>query len=246
MITVKEIIQQSWKLYETNFKTLLKIIVWGFLAASISSVGLYLIEFYYTGHYTVMGLLSFAANLPQILVAIWISIILIDVLNKYLLKKKVVLSESMNNACRIFVPALLLSLLVAVINLGGFLLLIVPGVIFTVWFVFALYEMVLNNKGIKESLKSSKELSKGRWYAIAWRYFAPNLFWAFAGWFTTTILVFATRQLLALTKTTLDPLGTKILTLLLTTVQNAVYIFFVPLIVASVVILYKDLKREEL
>lgn len=242
MISVQDIIQQSWKVYEENFKTILKITVWGFLAMTFGSIGVYFVDLLFTGHLIVKGFLSFLVNLPQILIALWMTIVLIDFVNKLLGNKKAALSESINKSFKIFWPAFLLSIIVALIETAGFILLIIPGIIFTVWFVFAIYEMILNKKNISDALKTSKELSKNRWFPVAWRYFAPGLLWALAGWAASSILVFAINQILNLANIALGEVGTQILTLILYVCQNAFYIFFVPLIIASVVILYKDLK----
>ena len=54
----------------------------------------------------------------------------------------------------------------------GLILLIIPGVIFAVWFALAMYILILENKGIMESLSKSKELVKGHF----WTVFGYNLF----------------------------------------------------------------------
>lgn len=50
----------------------------------------------------------------------------------------------------------------------GFLLLIIPGFIFLVWFSFAAIIAVIEGKGIA-SIKQSKELVAGRFWQVAWR-----------------------------------------------------------------------------
>lgn len=242
MITAKEIIQQSWKLYEENFKLVIKVIVWGFLASIFSSVGIFLLDLFFKGGDLVRTFLELLVNLPQIVIAVWVGIVLIDLLNNLLSKKKVNLSDSINKGFYFYLPILILSVIVALIETAGFILLIVPGLIFTVWFAFSNYEIILAGKGVKEAMISSKGLSKNIWWQVAWRYFAPGVFWGLAGWVTTSVLVFAINQLLVLTNTTLSVAGNKILFLIYSISQNAFYIFFVPLIVASVLLLYKDLK----
>ncbi|NQU83424.1 MAG: hypothetical protein HQ536_01815 [Parcubacteria group bacterium] len=244
MISVKDIILKSWKVYETNFKTILKITVWGFLAATLASIGMFLIDLLlFTLSPLVQNILSVVVGLPQVIVSLWVSIVLIDFLDKNLTKKGVNLSESISKGFRVFVPVILLSIVVGLIQFAGFLLLIIPGIIFTIWFVFAIYEMVLGGKDIKESLRSSKELSKNRWWAVAWRYFAPAVFWGVTGWFATSIVVFSTQKLIEITNITLDIISKDILNFVLATAQNAFYFFFVPLTIASALILYRELKK---
>ncbi|MFH1327082.1 MAG: hypothetical protein ABIH59_03070 [archaeon] len=45
-----------------------------------------------------------------------------------------------------------------------FILLIVPGIIFLVFWIFASYVLIKEDKGIWESLKKSKEIVKGKWW----------------------------------------------------------------------------------
>lgn len=51
-------------------------------------------------------------------------------------------------------------------------LLIIPSILVSVWFAFATYFLVLENLSIKQSLKASHELVKGRWWSVAWRLLA--------------------------------------------------------------------------
>ncbi len=63
------------------------------------------------------------------------------------------------------------SLLVGFITLSGFLLLIVPGIIFTIWFSLAVFILVAEDlKGMNALLKS-KEYVKGKWGGVFWRFF---------------------------------------------------------------------------
>lgn len=63
------------------------------------------------------------------------------------------------------------SLLVGFITLGGFLLLIVPGIIFAVWFSLAVFILIAEDlKGMNALLKS-REYVKGKWGGVLWRLF---------------------------------------------------------------------------
>jgi len=63
------------------------------------------------------------------------------------------------------------SLLVGFITLGGFFLLIVPGIIFAVWFSLAAFVLIAEDlKGMSALLKS-REYVKGKWGSVFWRFF---------------------------------------------------------------------------
>lgn len=59
-----------------------------------------------------------------------------------------------------------LSILVMLIVVVGYLLLIVPGVIFNIWFLLAAYVLVLENTGIVEAMRRSRNYVKGKWWAV--------------------------------------------------------------------------------
>ncbi|MEK6934235.1 MAG: hypothetical protein AABW75_05160 [Nanoarchaeota archaeon] len=57
--------------------------------------------------------------------------------------------------------------LVLMIFLGGlFLLLIIPGIIFVIYWIFAVYVFFGEKKGILYSLRRSMEIVKGRWWRV--------------------------------------------------------------------------------
>lgn len=63
------------------------------------------------------------------------------------------------------------SLLAGFITMGGFLLLVVPGIIFAIWFSLAMFILIAEDlKGMNALLKS-REYVKGKWGSIFWRFF---------------------------------------------------------------------------
>lgn len=63
------------------------------------------------------------------------------------------------------------SLLAGFIMMGGFLLLVVPGIIFAVWFSLAMFVLIAEDlKGMNALLKS-REYVKGKWGSVLWRFF---------------------------------------------------------------------------
>jgi hypothetical protein len=70
----------------------------------------------------------------------------------------------------------LLSVLLFLIILGGSILLIIPGILFSIWFTFAKYIFIDQGLGIKASLGKSRELFKGRFWSIFWRLLVIGLF----------------------------------------------------------------------
>jgi hypothetical protein len=65
----------------------------------------------------------------------------------------------------------LVGLLTGLAIMGGFILLIIPGIIFLVWFALSSYVYVYEGIGGTEALKRSKYYVSGRWGAVFWRFF---------------------------------------------------------------------------
>lgn len=47
-----------------------------------------------------------------------------------------------------------------------FLLLIIPAIIFTVYWIFGIYILFDEKKGIRESLRRSREIVRGKWWRV--------------------------------------------------------------------------------
>jgi hypothetical protein len=64
---------------------------------------------------------------------------------------------------------LLLGIVLTVIYLLGFILLIIPGIIFIVWFAFSRFMAIEKGLGVKQALLKSKEIVKGIYWKILGR-----------------------------------------------------------------------------
>lgn len=69
------------------------------------------------------------------------------------------------------IPYLLTSIVTGFITLGGLILFIVPGIIFSIWFAFASTIVVIEQTRIFEALSRSRALVQGRFWSILWRYY---------------------------------------------------------------------------
>jgi hypothetical protein len=67
------------------------------------------------------------------------------------------------------------SLLEGIIVILGFILLIVPGIIFAVWYCFASIIVIAEGKSGMDALRQSKSYVTGRWGKVAWRLFVVGI-----------------------------------------------------------------------
>jgi hypothetical protein len=75
----------------------------------------------------------------------------------------------------------LLEVLVFLAVLGGFILLIIPGIVLSVWFSFSCFIFVDQRLGIKASMGKSRNLVKGRFWAVFGRVVVFGLFSGLVG-----------------------------------------------------------------
>jgi len=67
-----------------------------------------------------------------------------------------------------WLPAIGTNILLGIFLIGLLLLFIIPGLIYSVFWGFAIYAVILNNKAGKEALNYSKSIVKGRWWKTFW------------------------------------------------------------------------------
>ncbi|MBI1919845.1 MAG: zinc-ribbon domain-containing protein [Geobacter sp.] len=79
--------------------------------------------------------------------------------------------EALENGWQLFGPFLWLFSLTGFIAGGGFLLLVIPGIIFSVWFVFAKFILVAEGERGMDAVLKSKEYVRGRWGEVFGRLF---------------------------------------------------------------------------
>lgn len=128
-----------------------------------------------------------------------------------------------------------LSLLQGLAILCLIILLIIPGIIFSVFWSFSAYFLILENKGITESMKESKQLVKGRW----WKVFGYSLLFglivfglAFGAGLVISILSIFLNMI---------PYAGPVIAQVL---SDSISMFFIPLGVIFYQIFYERLKAE--
>lgn len=74
-----------------------------------------------------------------------------------------------SQALKFFWRMIGLTLLVYLIIIGGVILLVIPAIIFGVWFIFAHWNLFSKNMSVIQSLKESKKIIKGKFWAVLGR-----------------------------------------------------------------------------
>jgi len=182
LIKAGEIIKNSWEVYAKNWRRLfpymLLIFLPNFLLGPVGFASMYLDKFapggffMYLNNFVVLAI--FAAS---IIFALWAAAAMTKNL-KALSENQAGFNwrEALVTTSRFIWPIIYTSILVMLVVLGGTILLIIPGVIFSIWFVFSYYTVIFEDKKGREALKASRALVAGRWWGILWRLIVPGIF----------------------------------------------------------------------
>lgn len=177
---------------------------------------------------------SIAASPLSVLVAVvlFITLIVVNIMMGVAMIKAVAEPQTMTvgaaygQAKQYFWPYVWLGLLVAVVTVLGFIALIIPGIIFMVWFAFSYFVLIFEDKHGTEAMKASKAYVKGKWWAVFGRY----AFLVLIGIFVSVVV----GMLTAVVESGIENIGG----VLVSVIANVV---IVPVAVAYSYLMYKDL-----
>ncbi|MDO8340964.1 MAG: hypothetical protein Q7T59_03245 [Candidatus Woesebacteria bacterium] len=169
-----EYLKESWSIYtkRENFLFFSKVMA---ILVIVSTGFNYLISYLYPVN--IWKDFKFD-NAPMLIVFIVLTLISIAIgfwvrITTYML----VLTKPTNEVKSIFNKCLksiwkffLISLVIGILIFFGSLLLIIPGIIFAVWFSFSIFLILDKNLKIKDSLLKSKALVKGKFFKILGRF----------------------------------------------------------------------------
>lgn len=238
LISASDIISRSLKLYGDNWKHLVKYVVLllipGLLVIVLTSASLLVLP----GDSSLAIIVYFVLAIVVSLLSLWITIglmkTIVDCYTGAALKH---FKEELKLSAPLIVPVIIASLLAGLAILGGLIMLVIPGIIFALWFTFTTYAVIVDNKKTVEALKFSKSLVKGRWWGVFWRLLAPGVV------FTVAIFIF--QWLVGLPIRIMGG-GGLALTLLSGLVQTVVQVFTAPLSIIAASIVYIELKRNQM
>ncbi len=164
MSSITTLLKKSWGLYKTHAGTLIGYSAWILLPF----LGVVLLQpLAETGIGTVLILL-FAVI--EIFFLVWVEILLLMYIDSVINKREQNPHALHRTSLEKIQPMLVVAILQLIIILGGFILLIIPGLIFFIWYGFSQIAAVLDNKRGLEALNFSRELVQGRFFQTAWKF----------------------------------------------------------------------------
>ena len=180
-----ELLTDSWNIFTRMWKRLLglyvvlylSIFAVGFLFAMLVGLGLFVVILFNITGFLPMALLFIGMLFFIVFIAataILTSVILIRAIKDR--EHPISIIQSIKEAKKDIVPYYVVSMLTGVVVTIGYTLFIILGIIFSVWFMFATYEYIYQDKRGFAALQTSKAYAKGRWWNIFLLGVLPGLF----------------------------------------------------------------------
>jgi len=159
-----EIISATWCLYRRNWKVLVGIVACLFLPITIMGTTL-----------EVLGLqgISLAWSAVSAILGCLMAVALITAVHRVWQGWDITIVEAYRVAPSRLWPYLCATVLASLAISVGTFLFIIPGLIFSVWFAFVAFVVVIEGVRGVSALSRSKKLVVGRWWAVCWRLVAP-------------------------------------------------------------------------
>lgn len=160
-----DILRRSWELYRTNGQLIVGYAAWLLLTAAA------FVLTSFVGNETARGSLLFAVQVADLALWMWVGVVVTRVTLDVTAGKKPDALTLPREASLLLWPFAWASVLQGLVTLGGFLLFIIPGFVFMVWFAYAQQAVVADGKRGLEALAASRDLSRGRFFTVTWYLF---------------------------------------------------------------------------
>lgn len=166
-----QLFAETWDFFKTHFKKLVQITLVMLAPFILNRLFIILSQ---GNPNPVMILIIVILAILSIISGIWGSMALIT----FISQPELSVSDAFNQSISLFWSYLWASILVTLIVIGGTILLIVPGIIWSVYFSFFGYVLVCEKIKGYAAAKKSQELVKGYWWAVVGRVIVVSLVYA--------------------------------------------------------------------
>lgn len=162
------------------------------------------------------GIIVFVIIIPIIILQLWSQAALLFAIKDS--EENIGVKESYRRGWKKIGSIFWVGLLSGIIVVGGYLLFVVPGIIFAVWFSLALYIVIAEGLGGMNAILKSKEYVRGYWWEVFWRF------------------IFIGLVIIGIN------IAVMLLGLVIPVLPNLLMIFLTPLTVIYTFLVYKNLK----
>ena len=170
LISLSNLFKDSFKIYKQNFLVFVKLTSINFLAFLILlTLG---VAFFLTKDNSYTSTILFFISTIFFLVAIflmfWVQVSIIFTIKER--DNRLSIKQILLKAWPYLGSFAWISLLTSLAVLGGFILFIIPGIIFSVYFLFSKYVLFFEDKKGNLALIRSAQLVQGNWWAVFGRF----------------------------------------------------------------------------
>lgn len=158
---IRTLLRETISLYQSNFSTIGSYVSWLLLPFA----GFVAVQFIPDENISL--LLGSILTLVELLVYIWLTIFLVRIFDQLADKKEPDYTALQTTVWPTVYPLLIVGAIEFLTILGGFVLLIIPGLVFAVWFTFSQISVILDGKRGIEALSFSRSLVQGRFFEVA-------------------------------------------------------------------------------
>ncbi len=185
LLGIGELLNQTFQIYKNRIGAFLVITAVPFLFAFLSIPFLLFSLFfgllfafpaYRTFSFILLPfvvLIAIAYGIVMTIISIWSSISLLYVIKER--EQKIGIKEAFNKSWPKILSYWWISIISTFIIIGGYLLFIIPGIILAIWFSLAAYVLVSEDRTGMTALFRSKQLIKGYWWKVFWRFLAMSI-----------------------------------------------------------------------
>lgn len=233
VVSAKELIRSSVQFYRKHlFKSLLYLF---FLTLPAVSIGL--VVFFVPMAPLLRQILSFASTL--------LSLIPLLAFIRFIASQKQQIDigptrHQLVTAVHLWRKATVTYIVITAILLIAALPLLFPAIFLSVWLAFCIHVVALEGKGMFDAVRMSRNLSKWRWWSVAWRLFIPLILYSIIAYTPFKLVMFGA----AIVSTT-----SGIVLLIMITLQFLAILWIIlvaPLLTITTTLLYLDLSNHPL
>lgn len=181
-----DLITASWQNLRRNIRVYADFLVW-FALLSVVQWVIWVLTRAIVPEKVMRSMLLAVLSLPGALVTVALTAAMIDATARGVQKKTINIRESLSTGVHKLLPFLWVSILSSLATLFGFFLLIIPGLIFLVWYRFSQNFAVIDDVRGLAALRASRRIVSGRWWAVFVRIVLPGLFFYMTASFVTAV-----------------------------------------------------------
>lgn len=180
---VGEMLSEAWKQFTNNFSTITQITLLVYIPINIV---VNLLMQGIIGNSRMNGTLQ-SVQIVQVIegfIGLIATIGIVFLIKQRIDGKKITLKEAFNKSIQKWTLLIATMIIMLICLLGLTLLLIIPGIIFSVFWIFTVYVVILEDKSFFQAMKYSKKIVEGRW----WKTFGIIILFGFMAVLVTLIL----------------------------------------------------------